>query len=414
MRAAGAPACAGPEPAKFRRMTKLWIRGGHVRPVWAGHPWVYAQAVGKVEGTPEAGDLVDVLDPQDNWLGAGFYSPSSAIAARIVSRTPGETIDAAFFRDRLARALAFRRDRLGLPNAETTGYRLVHSEGDGLSGLVVDMYGDVAVVQLLTAGMKRRERAVFDALREVANVKSIVELPSGEHIEKEGLPPQPGAVHGEPVEQLVARERGFEFRLPLEAAQKTGFYFDQRDNRALVETLCAGRRVLDACSYVGAFSLAAARGGAREVVALDRSEAALEVARASAVRSGLGDRIRFERGDIKRALPELIAAGERFDVIVLDPPKLAHSVKHLDRARKAYRAWNAFAFTLCAQDAVLVTCSCSAAMLAHDFTRTLAIAAADSHREAALFAFGQQASDHPTPAAFEEGRYLKAAFMRVS
>jgi 23S rRNA (cytosine1962-C5)-methyltransferase len=375
---------------------------------------VYAQAVGKVEGKPEAGDLVDVLDPQDHWLGAGFYSPSSAIAARILSRTPGEAIDAAFFRDRLARALAFRRDRLGLPSAQTTGYRLVHSEGDGLSGLVIDIYGEVAVAQLLTAGMKRRERAIFDALREVTNVKSIVELPSGEHLEKEGLPPQPGAVHGAPVEQLEVRERGFEYRLPLDAAQKTGFFFDQRDNRAQLETLCAGRRVLDACSYVGAFALAAARGGAREVLALDRSEGALEVARESAKQSGLADRIRFERGDIKRALPDLIAAEQRFDVIVLDPPKLAHSVKHLDRARKAYRAWNAFAFALCSKDAVLVTCSCSAAMQAHDFTRTLAIAAADSRREAALFAFGQQAADHPTPAAFEEGRYLKAAFMRVS
>jgi 23S rRNA (cytosine1962-C5)-methyltransferase len=202
--------------------------------------------------------------------------------------------------------------------------------------------------------------------------------------------------------------------LPIDSAQKTGYYFDQRDNRARLETLCAGRRVLDACSYVGAFSLAAARGGAREVIALDRSEAALAVAQESAAKSGVADKIKFQRGDIKRALPELIAAGERFDVIVLDPPKLASSVKHLDKARKAYRAWNAFAFSLCAENAVLVTCSCSAAMQANDFLRTLALASADARRDAALFALGQQAADHPTPAAFEEGRYLKAAFMRVS
>jgi 23S rRNA (cytosine1962-C5)-methyltransferase len=331
-----------------------------------------------------------------------------------LSRVPGEAIDRAFFRDRLARAFAFRRDALGLPDAETTGYRLAHSEGDGLSGLVVDIYGEVAVVQLLTAGMKRRERDILDALREVTGVRSIVEFPSGEHLEKEGLPPHPGSVSGELVEQLEVRERGFEYRLPLEAAQKTGFYFDQRENRARVEALCAGRRVLDACSYVGAFALAAARGGAREVLALDRSDAALSVAAESAAASGVADRIRFQRGDLKRVLPELIAAGEHFDLIVLDPPKLAHSIKHLDRARKAYRAWNAFAFSLCTSDAVLVTCSCSAAMQAHDFTRTLAIASADARREASLFALGQQAPDHPTPAAFEEGRYLKAAFLRVA
>jgi 23S rRNA (cytosine1962-C5)-methyltransferase len=395
-------------------MAKIWIRSGHVRPVWAGHPWVYAQAVGKVEGKPEAGDLVDVLDAQDNWNGAGFFSPSSAIAARILSRVQGEVVDRAFFRDRLSRALAFRRDALGLPDAQTTGYRLVHSEGDGLSGLIVDLYGSVAVVQLLTAGIKRRERDVLDALREVTGVRSIVELPSGEHFEKEGLPPQPGGVYGDPVESLEFTERGFGYRLPLASAQKTGFYFDQRENRSRFEGLCHGRRVLDACSYVGAFALAAARGGAREVIALDRSESALSVAQDSAARSGLAERIQFQRGDLKRVLPDLIASGERFEVIVLDPPKLAHSVKHLDRARKAYRAWNAFAFSLCTSDAVLVTCSCSAAMQAHDFLRTLALASADVRREAALFVLGQQAPDHPTPAAFDEGRYLKAAFMRVS
>lgn len=394
-------------------MAKLWIRGGHVRPVWAGHPWVYAQAVGKVEGRPEAGDLVDVLDAQDNWIGAGFFSPSSAIAARIVTRTPGQTIDAAFFRERIAKALAFRRDVLGLPDASTNGYRLVHSEGDGLSGLIADVYGNTAVVQLLTAGMKRREREILDALREVTGVRSVVELASSEHLEKEGLPPDEGKVTGDPVEQLEFRERGFEFRLPLTAAQKTGYYFDQRDNRALLEKLCAGKRVLDACSYVGAFSLAAARGGAREVLALDRSEGALAVAQETAVRSGLAERIEFQRGDLKRVLPGLIEQGERFDVIVLDPPKLAHSVKHLERARKAYRAWNAFACSLCTEDAVLVTCSCSAAMQAHEFLRTVALASADAKREVSLFTYGQQAADHPTPAAFEEGRYLKAAFLRV-
>lgn len=394
-------------------MAKIWIRSGHVRPVWAGHPWVYAQAVAKVEGKPEAGELVDVLDAQANWIGAGFYSPSSAIAVRVMSRTAGEAIDAAFFRTRFAAALDFRSRALGLPNAQTTGYRLVHSEGDGLSGLVVDIYGAVAVVQLLTAGIKRREQLVFDALREVAGVRSIVEFPSAEHLEREGLPAAPGAVHGEPVESLELTERGFRFRLPIASAQKTGFYFDQRENRARLEALCEGKRVLDACTYVGAFALAAARGGAREVVALDRSEAALAVAQDSAAQSGLASGIEWVRGDLKRVLPDLVAREERFDVVVLDPPKLAHSVKHLDRARKAYRAWNAQAFQLCADEAVLVTCSCSAAMQAHDFLRTLALASADARRDASMFALGLQAPDHPTPAAFEEGRYLKAAFMRV-
>ncbi len=394
-------------------MPTVRIRPGHVRPLWAGHPWVYAQAVAEIEGTPGPGDVVDVVDPQHNWLGAGFYSPGSAIAVRILSRNSQETIDRAFFQTRFERAVAFRREALSLPDAHTTGYRLVHSEGDGLSGVIVDIYGSVAVVQLLSAGMKRRERDVLDALAEVTGASSILEVPSSEHQEREGFSVEPRAVHGAPVEVLEFVERDFVYRLPVGSAQKTGFYFDQRENRARIETLARGRRVLDACSYVGSFALAAARGGASEVVALDRSESALAVAADTAARAELAGRIRFERGDIKRALPDLLAKGERFDVIVLDPPKLAHSVRHLDRARKAYRTWNTQALQLCAAGGVLLTCSCSAAMQPHDFVRTLALSAADAGRETALFALGQQGPDHPTPAAFEEGRYLKAAFLRV-
>ncbi|HKU44114.1 MAG TPA: class I SAM-dependent methyltransferase, partial [Polyangiales bacterium] len=231
---------------------------------------------------------------------------------------------------------------------------------------------------------------------------------------REGFSVEARVVAGEPCERLEFRERGFEYRLELSAAQKTGFFFDQRENRARLERLCSGRRVLDACCYVGPFALAAARSGAKEVLALDRSEAALRVATEVAAHNGLAERVRFERADIKRALPELVARGERFDVVVLDPPKLAHSIKHLDNARKAYRAWNALALQLCEAGGVLLSCSCSAAMQPHDFLRTLALAAADAKRELSVFDVGQQAPDHPTPAAFEEGRYLKAMFTRVS
>jgi 23S rRNA (cytosine1962-C5)-methyltransferase len=395
-------------------MAKVLIRAGHVRPLWAGHPWVYAQAVAKIEGQAAAGDVVDVLDPQGHWLGAGFYSPESALAVRILSRTQGEVLDTKFFEARLARAREFRTRSLGLPTADTTGYRLVHAEGDGLSGLIVDIYDDVAVVQLLTAGMKRREDEVLHALREVMGVRAIVEMPSAEHQEREGFTVTPRAVHGEQVTELNFRERGFVYRLPFASAQKTGFYFDQRDNRGALEALCRGRRVLDAFCYVGSFALAAARGGASEVVALDRSEPALQVAQATADRAELAGLIRFERGEIKRALPEMLQRGERFDVVVLDPPKLAHSVRHLDRARKAYRLWNSQAFQLLSPGGILLTCSCSGALQPHDFMRTVALAAADAKQEASLFLLGQQAADHPTPAAFDEGRYLKAAFLRVA
>ncbi|MEY4575344.1 MAG: hypothetical protein RL701_47 [Pseudomonadota bacterium] len=394
-------------------MPKVRIRSGHVRPLWAGHPWVYAQAVASLDGTAVAGDLVDVVDPQDNWLGAGFYSPDSALAVRIVSRTQGAAVDFGFFRERLAAAVDLRKHWLQLPRADTTGYRLVHAEGDGLPGLIVDVYDSTATVQLLTAGMKRREQEIFAALREVLPLRTIVEMPSREHQEHEGFKVEPRVAAGEPVTDLVFSERGFDFSLPFAAAQKTGFYFDQRENRTRFESLCAGRRVLDLCTYVGAFALAAARGGAREVLAVDRSEAALAIAQQGIERAGYADVVRCVRRELKQALPEFAQAKQTFDVVVLDPPKLAHSARQLDRARTMYRLWNAQALRLCEPGALLVSCSCSGAMQPVDFIRTLAMAAADAGREITLLAMGEQAPDHPTPAAFQEGRYLKTAFVRV-
>ena len=395
-------------------MAKVRIRPGHVRPLWAGHPWVYAQAVAGLEGSAEPGDLVDVVDPQGKWLGAGFYSPDSALAVRILSREPGRAVDEAFFRDRLEQAASMRGQLLGLPSAETTGYRLVHAEGDGLPGLIVDIYGRAATLQLLTIGMKRRQAEILRALREVTGVTTIIEMPSREHQDQEGFRVEPTVVAGAELDELSFRERGFEHRLPFAGAQKTGFYFDQRDNRARLESMCQGMRVLDLCSYVGAFALAAARGGAREVVVADRSDWALGIARAACERAGFAERCSFVKGELKSLLPQLLEQREQFDVIVLDPPKLAHSARQLERARSMYRMWNAQAVRLCRPGGLLVTCSCSGAMQPIDFVRTVALGAADAARGATLLALGEQAPDHPTPAAFQEGRYLKAAFVRVT
>lgn len=394
-------------------MTTVRIRSGHVRPLWAGHPWVFAQAIASTDGKPAAGELVQVVDPQGKWLGQGFYSPGSALAVRLLSRVQGEVIDRDFFSRRLREAFALRRDLLGLPNEETTGYRLVHAEGDGLPGLIVDVFDRVAVAQVLTFGMKQRQDELFDAIVTAAGVTSVVEMPSAEHQQREGFEAELRVVRGPPVQALCFRELGFDYELPLSAAQKTGYYFDQRENRARLASFCRGRRVLDAFSYLGSFSLSAARGGAREVLAVDRSEAALAAGAQIVARAGLTAQIRFERHDVKKLLPELFVRGERFDVVVLDPPKLAHSEKHLERARKAYRHWNAQALRLIEPGGVLVSCSCSAAMQPQDFVRTLGLASADAGRELQLLALAGQAPDHPTPPAFDEGRYLKAAFLRV-
>src|SRR5258708_27866077 len=216
------------------------LKAGHVQPVWAGHPWVYAQAVERVEGGATAGDEVSVLDPRGNLLGRGFYSPGSAIPVRILTRDATTRLDASFFHARIEHAIALRAS-LGLPSEQTTGFRLVHAEGDGLPGLIVDRYADVLAIQLGTIGMKRREALVHEALLTLVGPRALVDRTSAAMAKAEGFEPRSGVVRGDPIRTLEFVERGLRFRVPLELSQKTGFYFDQRSLRARVEHLAPRR-----------------------------------------------------------------------------------------------------------------------------------------------------------------------------
>jgi 23S rRNA (cytosine1962-C5)-methyltransferase len=395
-------------------MSVVQLRQGNVQPVWAGHPWVFAQAIGRVSGAPGPGDAVTVVDPGGKFLGKGLYSPRSAIPVRILTRREDEAVDDALLGRRLEEARLLRHEWLGLPNGDTTGYRLAHAEGDGLPGLIVDVFDRVAVVQLLTIGMKRREDALFAHVARVTGADTIVEV-GNERVQRvEGFTAETRVVRGPDVDALRFRERGFDYTIPMELAQKTGFYFDQRDNRARVETLARGRRVLDAYSYVGPFALAAARGGADRVVAVDSSAPVVATAAQLARHHGLDGRMDFQRADLKKELYARVRAKERFDLVVVDPPRLAPTSKHLPAGERAYRRLNSLAAQLVEPGGVLVSCSCSAAMTPDRFLRTLAMAARDAHRTATLLWLGSQAPDHPVPTAFPEGRYLKAAFLRIT
>lgn len=392
---------------------RVLLKPGHVKPIWAGHPWVYAQAIARIEGgSPAAGDVVEVVDTQDHLLGRGFWSPGSAIPVRLVTRGDEPLDDAAVGR-RLVAAATLRERRLGLPGHDTDGFRLVHAEGDDLPGLIVDRYGDTACVQLLTTGMKRREEAIFDALAALPGVARVLEVPGGEGQRREGIAAELRSVRGAAIDELAFRERGLEYRVPLAMVQKTGFYFDQRENRARVESMASGARVLDACTYLGAFALAAARGGATSVVGVDRAAPLLGQARAQAERNGLGERVEWRLGDVRRDLASWATDGERYDLVVLDPPKLAPTTKHLAQARPAYEGLNAAALRLVAPGGVLATCSCSAALGPEELLRLVATAARRANRAVRLLSLGHQAHDHPTPPAFAEGRYLTCAFLAV-
>src|SRR4051812_27478259 len=249
-------------------MPTLTLKAGHVQPVWAGHPWVYAQAVQRIEGGAVAGDEIAVVDPRGNFIGRGFYSPGSAIPVRIVVRDRTTPLDVGFFRTRVQHA-ALRRKLFGLPSRETNALRMVHADGDDLPGLVVDMFDDVAVVQIGTIGMKRREPLLFEALHDVLAPRAIIDRTSVSTAKAEKFPPSETFVHGDTsATALSFQGRGISYELPLTLAQKTGFSLDQRPMRGRIEQLAKGRRVLDAYSFVGSFAMAAARGGATEVVAV--------------------------------------------------------------------------------------------------------------------------------------------------
>lgn len=403
-------------------MATVWLKAGHVQPVWAGHPWVYAQAVDRVVGGATAGDEVKVVDPRGNVLGRGFYSPGSSIPVRILARDASTPIDGALFRERIARAVAWRA-HLGLgvklpagasPNDKhhTDGYRVVHAEGDGLPGLIVDRFGDVVCVQLLTMGMKQREGLVLSAIQEVLSPRAIVDRTPGSTAKHEGFTADRGVVRGDPVTELSFFERGLAYTVPLELGQKTGFYFDQRALRTRVEQLAEGRRVLDAYCYIGPFAIAAARGGAREVLAVDESALALEVAAECARANGVADRVELVRRDARKALQEAGASGG-YDLVIVDPPRLAPTRSAREGALFHYAKIAELGCRATRPGGTLVVCSCSAAVTVDALTRALATGALRANVQAVVWDRLFQGADHPVPAAFPEGLYLKALVAHI-
>jgi len=388
------------------------LKPGHVQPLWAGHPWVFAQAIDDLRGGATAGDEVSVIDPRGNFIGRGLYSPGSAIPLRILVRDATTAIDGAFFEKRLARARALREE-LGLfADDRTTGFRLVHAEGDGMPGLIVDKLGDTLAVQFLTIGMKLRDRMIVQALEEVFRPKTLFDRTPTSVGKNEGFEPTPGLLAGDPLERFAFSERGFRYEVPTELGQKTGYYFDQRGLRARVEELAKGKTVLDAYSYVGPFALAAARGGASEVVAVDESILASEVGAECARANGLDDRIKFVRADARKFLKE---AGEKggYDLTIVDPPRLAPTRGSRDQALVAYSKLAELGARATKPGGLLVLCSCSAAVDLFALTRALANGALRANVQAFILERHTQGADHPVPAAFPEGLYLKALVAKI-
>ncbi|HJZ86342.1 MAG TPA: class I SAM-dependent rRNA methyltransferase [Polyangia bacterium] len=390
-------------------MARVVLKSGRAKPLWHGHPWAYSEAIARMEGSAEPGDVVDVVDSADRFIGRGYWNPRSQIRVRMVTRRD-EPVDDALIARRLAAAHALRT-RLGLPRADTTAYRLVNSEGDGLPGLVVDVYGDAAVVQFTALGLKRREEVVYGALDQLLAPRTLFEASAGGFASVEGFEAQPRLLRGQPRPHVPCLENGIALEIQPLSGQKTGAYLDQRENRRRVGALARGARVLDCYTYVGGFALAALAGGAESARAVDVSPHALERAQAHAALNRLRG-LETVESDVFRFLEA--AAPRSYDLVVLDPPKFARARKDVEAALKGYRRLNALALQVCAPDALLATSSCSQLVGLEEFERMLAAAALDAGRRIQVLETAAMGPDHPLPAAFAEGRYLKFALCRVT
>jgi 23S rRNA (cytosine1962-C5)-methyltransferase len=393
----------------------LTLKSGRQKPVLNRHPWVFSGAIERLEGSPQPGDLVAVYDHHGHYLATGYTNPHSQIRVRLLTWDANQAIDEAFWHDRLQRALNGREALAFLP--ETNAYRLANAEADGLPGLIVDRYADYLVLQSLTMGIEIRKEMLVELLKELAAPRGILERSDVSVRRKEGLQEQSGMLVGEsPPQRLPIVENGLAFIVDVWRGHKTGFYLDQRENRAIFgrEAWFAGRSLLNVFAYTGGFSVYAAAAGAGPITNIDSSIPTLELAEAN-VLNVAPERTADEYivGDAFEVLRYLRDEGELFDAVILDPPKFAQSQGDVKRASRGYKDLNLLALQLLRPGGMLATFSCSGHVTADLFQKILFAAAVDAGREVQILAPLAQAADHPLLVTFPESAYLKGFLCRV-
>ncbi len=398
----------------------LYLQPGKDKPVRQRHPWIFSGAIDRTTGNPAAGDIVDVADASGTWLGRGYFNPRSQIVVRLLTWDRHETVDAGFWQRRLAAAGAARADLHLEP--QTTAYRLVYAESDGVPGLVVDRYGDWLVVQFLTLGVDIRRAELLAALQAEFHPAGIIERSDAAVRRQEGLPLRSGLVAGrEPDANFEIREHGLRFPVDLLGGQKTGFYVDQRENRRIVAAHATGKRVLNAFSFTGAFGVYALAAGAAHVTNIDSSYEALAGAEAALRLNGFDPDAQAEgiAGDVFQVLRALRDEGRQFDLVILDPPKFARNKAELDGAARGYKDINLLGLKLLAQTGetqaapLLATFSCSGLVTPDLFQKIVFGASVDAGRDAQIVAHLHQGPDHPILLSFPEGEYLKGLLVRA-
>ncbi len=389
-------------------MQRVFLKKGRERPVLHGHPWIFSGAVEKIEGESASAGIADVFDHQRNWLARGLYNPKSQIRVRVLTWAK-EEIDSSFFSRRLSLAAALR-ERLTSP--ATDSYRVVNGEGDLLPGLVVDRYGEFLVCQFYTAGIDGLKSVVVDALSNLFNPRGIYDRSEGGVRDEEELPPSIGVLAGEePPELIRIEENGIRFLVDIRKGQKTGFFLDQRDNRALLSTLARDTAVLNCFAYTGGFAAYALKGGAKRVVSVETSRPALELAKQSFDLNGLavGERD-LVRADVFSYLKN---CAEEFDIVVIDPPALARRRGDVEAAAGGYKFLNLHALRLLQPGGLLLTFSCSSHISSDLFQKIVFGAAVDAGRRVQIVKQLGHAPDHPVSLHHPEGEYLKGLLLKV-
>jgi 23S rRNA (cytosine1962-C5)-methyltransferase len=388
----------------------LFLRTNRERSLKRLHPWIFSGGIGKVEGSPAPGDIVSVKGTDGTEYGWAAYSPESQIRARMWTFDPAEHVDAELITRRIESSAARRADVL---QGHTDCARIVFSEADGVPGLIADRYGSTVVIQLTTVGADVWREVIADALAALPGVSTVYERSDADVRSREGLEARVGLLRGvDPPADLVANERGWRFAVDVTGGHKTGFYLDQRNARRAVETLAPGRSVLNVFSYTGAFSVIAAGSGATAVTSIDSSGPSLAIARHNAELNDV-DAGEIMEADAFTALRGLRDRAKQYDLIVLDPPKLANTEGQLDKASRAYKDLNLLGVKLLAPGGTLLTFSCSGAMSMDLFQKVVAGAALDAKRTVRIVDRLHQPSDHPIPLPFPEAEYLKGLVLRA-
>lgn len=392
-------------------MAALRLKAKRDKPVRNRHPWIFSGAIQKIEGEPSHGDLVAVESSKGDYLATAYYNVNSQIRGRILT-WEDRPIDPAWWREKIA-AAATRRDLL---NLNASAVRLINAEADQLPGLVVDRYGDYLVMQCLTWGIDRRKEMIADILAELFRPKAIIERSDADVRRKEGLIKEKGVLFGaEPPENLIVQENGIQFGVNLLHGHKTGLYLDQRSNRSIVGGFSAEKDILNVFSYTGGFGLYAAKAGAKSVINIDSSVRVLEQAERNFILNDYANDSRYEfiAANAFDLLRHYRDTGQQFDVVVLDPPKFAHSPRDVDKASRGYKDLNWLAMKLLRPNGMLATFSCSGAISAELLQKIVFSAAVDARRNAQIIQPLAQAADHPTLITFPESNYLKGLLCRV-